>query len=253
VNGGLKAFARSRLQFLVLPWRYLRNFRLLGKSTEQVFTAIFLGNTWGRSADSRSGPGSSLPQTQAIRRTLPALIEELRCRSLLDIPCGDFSWMSRLDLEVDYTGGDIVRPLIDDNQRNYGGPRRKFLSLDLLRDSLPRADLVLCRDCLVHFSYRDIFRALRAIRSSGGTWLLTTSFASRTRNEDIPTGSWRPLNLVLPPFCLPLPQMWIDEECPRDDCRDKGLALWKIADLPDEPLSAFSRRRRRTRSGPEAS
>jgi hypothetical protein len=165
------------------------------------------------------------------------------CRSLLDVPCGDFSWMKLVEMDVEYIGGDIVDELVTANQERHGDDSHRFVSLDLLRDELPRVDLVFCRDCLIHFSYRHIFRALNNIKRSGSTYLLTTTYIQRTENGDIPTGGWRPINLELPPFNFPPPIWLIDEQCPHDDYRDKRLGLWESADIPvlDEGVTAVPR------------
>lgn len=234
MNGKFKTFLKSRLPFLVPLWRRVKFFSPTGVSPQQRFTRIFRRNTWGDD-DSLSGTGSSLTQTESIRRVLPSLIRELDCRSLLDIPCGDFFWMKSVGLDIDYTGGDIVDELISDNQRLYGRDGRRFVHLDLLQDTLPQVDLILCRDCLVHFSYEHILQALSTIKGSGSKYLLTTTFIEREKNEDIPTGGWRPINLQRPPFGFPEPLRLIDERCPDDGYRDKHLGLWKTADIPIFP------------------
>jgi len=230
----LKNKLKSRFPFLVYRWRQVRNFHLLTKSPEQVFTQIYRENKW-EDKDSVSGPGSNLRQTQVVRRILPLLIEELNCKSLLDVPCGDFFWMKMVEMDIEYIGGDIVSDLTNNNQKKYGSrsKNRRFIPLDIIRDKLPKADLVLCRDCLVHLSYSDIFRALKNIKDSGCTYLLTTTSVEKDRNEDIPTGIWRPVNLQLPPFNLPTPMKLIDEEYPTDNRRDKNLGLWKTVDIPE--------------------
>src|SRR5262249_48072014 len=48
-------------------------------------------------AESVCGPGSSLSQTDEIRRMLPLLISETGTRSFLDAPCGDFNWMRHVE------------------------------------------------------------------------------------------------------------------------------------------------------------
>jgi hypothetical protein len=141
--------------------------------------------------------------------------------------------MKLLEMDVEYIGGDIVEEVIRDNQMQYGNSRRRFMNLDLLQDKLPKVDLILCRDCLVHFSNAHVVRALHSIKSSGSTYLLTTTFVGRNRNEDIWTGRWRPLNLQLAPLGLPVPIKLVDEELREDEYRDKHLGLWKIEDIPD--------------------
>ena len=201
------------------------------KSAEQtLFTEIYEKKCWG-GADSVSGAGSDYDQTEVIREFLPHLVKELGCNSILDLPCGDFFWMNLIDMDIDYVGGDVVPRIIRTNQRKYGNARRNFIDLDIIRDILPRADLILCRDCLVHFSDCHVFNSLKNIIVSESTFLLTTTFTKRQRNEDIPTGAWRPINLLLPPFNFPPPMKLIDERCPTGGYSDKHLGLWRIGDI----------------------
>ena len=202
------------------------------KSPEKIFSDAFRSNRWG-DAESISGPGSNLGVTEAIRKAIPSLITDLGVHSVLDIPCGDFNWMSRLELAVDYTGADIVDEIIQEDLRKYFRSDRKFIKLDLLQDTLPKADLILCRDCLVHFSFAHIFQSLRNIKSSGGKYLLTTTFSERKNNIDIPTGSWRPINLQRSPFNLPTPVRLVDEKYTGEngEYTDKRLGLWQLSDL----------------------
>jgi hypothetical protein len=232
VTKQLKNLIKFRFPFLVYLWKQVIYFPMTRKSPKQLFSEIFSENKWG-DKDSLSGPGSNLVQTESIRRSLPLLIQEINCKSLLDIPCGDFFWMNLVKLDIEYIGGDIVDGLTRNNQERYGSKSKRFINLDILQDELPKVDLVFCRDCLVHFSYQHIFRAFKSIKSSGSTYLLTTTFVGKERNENIPTGAWRPINLQLPPFNFPAPIKLIDEECPLDNYRDKHLGLWKTDDIPD--------------------
>ena len=152
---------------------------------------------------------------------------------MLDVPCGDFNWMRLLDLRVDYFGADIVPQLIEMNQRKYSRPGRAFGLLDVVKDPLPRADLVFSRDLLVHLSERDIRSALENIFNSGAKYLVATTFTSRDKNVDIETGQWRTLNLQRPPFFFPPPIRLINERCPEGGglWADKCLGVWKVSDL----------------------
>ncbi len=201
------------------------------KTREELFTDYYQSNTWG-DRESRSGPGSRLDRTEHLRSALPQLVTDFNCVSVLDIPCGDFNWMKLVEWEVDYTGADIVKDMIQQNQVLYGNDRRRFLTLDITRDPLPRVDLVICRDCLVHFSYDDIFETFNNLRSSGSTYLLTTTLNKRENNKNIVTGEWRPLNLQKPPFSLPAPLVFIEDTFPNPNYFDKYMGLWKISDLP---------------------
>ena len=163
------------------------------------------------------------------------LVKTLGIKTLLDAPCGDFNWASDLAAVLDrYIGVDVVEELIARNAAAYGGANRTFLARDLTRDPLPKADLILTRDCLVHFSFSDIRAALRNFRNSGAEYLLTTTFVELPANQNIRTGGWRTLNLQAPPFEFPVPIAVIDEHCTHTGgiYRDKRLALWRMDQIP---------------------
>lgn len=200
-------------------------------STTDTFRTIYASNHWG--ASERSGAGASHEQAATVLAHLEGVIARLAVGTLLDVPCGDFAWMRHLHAGVRYIGGDVLPELVEANQQQYGGPSRRFARIDLLEDDLPEADLLLCRDCLVHFSFADVTAALRTIARSRIRWLLTTTFPQCTANEDIVTGDWRPLNLERAPFNLPAPEMLINEHCTEGGrmFADKSLALWRVEGL----------------------
>ena len=203
-------------------------------SLEERFARIYQTNLWF-DAESRSGTGSSLELTARLRDSLPPLLRSLNTRRLLDVPCGDFNWISHVDLSgIDYMGGDIVEAVIVANRQRYESSARKFMRLDLTTGPLPQADAILCRDCLVHFSFDNVIAAFRTIKASGARYLLTTTFLDWQVNTDIVDGDWRPLNLTQSPFRLPTPLGVIIEECTEEGgaYADKALAVWRVSDLP---------------------
>ncbi|SDY47312.1 hypothetical protein SAMN05216215_102768 [Saccharopolyspora shandongensis] len=206
---------------------------LLQQETGEVFRYIYRHNLWG-SDESVSGNGSENAATEHIRAEIPALLRRRGVRTVADVPCGDFGWLSTTDLGVEtYFGADIVPELVARNRDRYGGAQRRFEILDLTADPLPAADLVLCRDCLVHLTFDQIRAALRNIRRSGARYLLTTTFPELAVNVDAETGDWRPLNFQLAPFGFPAPLELVVEGCVEGDGRyaDKALGLWEVADL----------------------
>jgi hypothetical protein len=185
--------------------------------------------------ESVSGPGSSMRQTAEIRRLLPLLLQHIDARVILDAPCGDFHWMNKVHLGVDtYVGIDLLEDLIRRNRERYSSRGRRFATMNLLKDRLPKVDVVLCRDCLVHMSYKDIIQILTNIVASGSRYLLTTTFPDHAVNVDISTGQWRPLNLQVPPFSLPPPLHILNEKCSESGgaFKDKSLGLWQLSTIP---------------------
>lgn len=198
----------------------------------KTFTNIYNKNLWG-SNESISGPGSDLVQTKEIIKEYPNILRDFKIKSLLDIPCGDFNWMQKVELDgIQYVGGDIVKEVILLNNQKYGADNVKFEYLDILKNELPNVDLITCRDLLVHFSYDDIFKAIENIKNSNSKYLLTTSFTQHS-NQDILTGDWRPLNLEVEPFNFSKSILTINEKCTENDgiYNDKSLMLFEIKDL----------------------
>ncbi len=203
------------------------------RSLAATFGDIYRAHHWQGSA-SPSGAGAAREQTATLEREIPALLHRLGATSLLDAPCGDFSWMQHVDLTgIAYTGADIVPEIVAENTARFGALGRAFVCLDLTRDPLPRADVLLCRDALVHLSFADIRRVLQNVRASGIEYLLTTTFPGHAVNEDIVSGDWRLLNLEHAPFVFPPPHTLIVEGCTEGEGHfaDKSLALWRVEEL----------------------
>jgi hypothetical protein len=203
-----------------------------GADLTTVFTTIYRTNRWG-SAETRSGTGSERARTKKVSLELSRLIRELNIRSVLDIPCGDFNWMQDVSLDdVRYSGYDIVTEMIRANSARHGRPGRAFRVLDFTADPVPaadlNADLILCRDALVHLSYQHIFAALKHFHDSGSKYLLTTTFLETQENVDIGAGWWRPINLQRSPFNLPEPLRILSDADSDDFYGDKVLAMWDL-------------------------
>src|SRR5438046_2762088 len=134
--------------------RLRRPARTSSSQQRDIFTAIFRRNDWGH-PDSVSGPGSTIERGLQFRDEFVKVLRDVEIKSILDAPCGDFNWMRLVldDLDVEYTGVDIVEALV---RENAARDARQFRCLDFTPDELPRADAVLCRDELVHLSLADI-------------------------------------------------------------------------------------------------
>ena len=209
-----------------------------GKPVEQVFTEIEKANIW-KSTESVSGHGSTLSQAKTIIEKIPVIIKELDIKSIFDIPCGDFNWFKEIDLnDINYIGGDIVQSIISSNNNKYSSDNVTFVHFNLLEDIPEPMDLIFCRDCLVHFSNSDIFKALTNILQSGATYFMTTTFPGEETNKDIVTGGWRPVNFQNAPFNFPEPKIILNENCTEKDgaFADKWLALWELNDLKNLKL-----------------
>jgi SAM-dependent methyltransferase len=199
-----------------------------------VFRTIYKRNKWG-SHESRSGSGSTLSATANLRVQLPRLIEGYGVRSMLDAPCGDFHWMNQLGVEdlVDrYCGFDIVPELIAANRRTWGSDRVRFKVADLVKVRVPAVDLILCRHLLIHLPLEDALQVLRNFSASGSRYLLITDQPQTAENVEILwTGSFRPVNLALPPFSLPEPLAILEDRQGKHDAT--VLSLFDLAAIAE--------------------
>lgn len=221
---------RMRIKSWISEIPLLHDLALKLVSRGSIFSRAYKSRAWG-SDESGSGIGSERGATVALREYLPELFKRLGVVSFLDAPCGDWNWMRLVDLQgVDYTGVDVVPEVIARNQAAYERDGVRFQVADLTRDELPRADLILCRDCWVHLSFRDAASMLENFRRSGATWLLVSNSPQALENRNQLTGwAWRHLNLRKPPFSFPAAI-----GARKDHYAEHGfeITLWRIADLP---------------------
>ena len=210
----------------------------MDKKIQEQMKKVYITNHW-RDQESRSGSGSNQQNTAQLVHELPYVINQLKVKSILDIPCGDFAWMPRvlanISDEVVYHGADIVPDIIENNQK-FATDKVYFSCLDITSDNLPYADLVIVRDCLNHLPLNKAFEALRNIKHSGIKYLALTNFnwRSNIHNYDIDNEDgvkWRRLNFTLPPFSFVNPIDVIVENSFEPLGRDKTLAIWELSSL----------------------
>ena len=177
-------------------------------SISNIFKSIYEKNSWGNN-ESVSGNGSTLFYTKNLREQLPILINEFKINSILDAPCGDFNWMKEVlpNLNVEYTGGDIVEPLVNKLNQNYKNSKTKFCVLDITEDNLPTADLMICRDCLFHLEPALVKKFFKNFISSNIKYLLTTTHINENNEfqnvRKMRTGKFNKIDLFSEPYNLP--------------------------------------------------
>lgn len=210
-------------------------------SLAERFSAVYENRVWlnGRPTGSLSGFGSELENTETVRQHLVELLESLKTRTLLDIGCGDFTWMKEVPLPYRYIGVDIVPGVIETNNALYRAEQRCFQIVDATRDPLPQADTALCREVLFHLSFKDIWCLVANIRRSGSLFLIATSDGDIKYNADILSGDFRMLNLRKAPFCFAEPTLSIPDNSVSPH---RTLSAWRIVDLPEPhgPLKGMS-------------
>lgn len=196
-------------------------------SREDIFTNIYKSNSWV-SNESVSGKGSELAAVANIIQNLPLFFKKYDIKTIVDAPCGDYNWFCKLDYKFDsYYGIDIVQEIIENNQYKYQNENTKFVQGDILTYSIPKADLILCRDCCIHLTFDEIKLCISNFKKSGSKYLLMTNYDNICDNADILTGQFRELNLLRSPFNL---SGYIERI---KDCEvgSKYLYLWALEDI----------------------
>lgn len=214
-------------------------------SYREVFTNIYENHGFG-SLESRSGPGSTLEETKKLRDKIKTLIKEKNIKSVVDIPCGDFNWMKEIVFNFEsYIGGDIVEKAIEENNEKYSNSRIKFINFDILKDNIPKGDLVIVRDIIGHFPLNDGIEIINNILKSECKYLLSTTWAKKLgdtwlpcsendvdrENEGVDYGRFYPVNLMAEPFNFPHADEYLEEDVVVDNFENgnrKVLALWDL-------------------------
>ena len=128
---------------------------------------------------------------------------------------------------IKYIGADVVPSLIARNEQRYSREDRNFLVLDITKSAIPRVDVILCRDCFAHLSFRNIFSALANFKRSSSEYLFATTHTKTREHRDIATGQGRYVNLQLAPFNFPKPEKLIIEDAELGKC----LGIWRLQHL----------------------
>jgi SAM-dependent methyltransferase len=205
------------------------------------FRRIYESRVWvnGQHEHPASGGGSTLEATAAVRSGLQQILDlpQLSISSMLDIGCGDMTWLPSVpriaDGTLQYHGLDVVPALVERNRQRH--PGLEFSVLDTVVEPLPRAyDLVLIKDVVIHLKLRDILAMLASIEASGSRFLMIMHDPTleESSNSDtsfnamsLPAG-YRRINLFRPPFSLADPQLWFPAQTAPDD--PSVMGLWRL-------------------------
>lgn len=114
--------------------------------------------------ETQCGYGSTLEATKAQREWIPKIIKKHRIKTIADVGAGDLNWFSRLNLPktVQVTHYDVY-------------PRKpEVIKFDLLKESPPASDLIMCLWVLNHFDFDSCRQAIENLKASGSKYLMMT-------------------------------------------------------------------------------
>lgn len=176
---------------------------------EKSFTDIYRRKLFG--SDHPNGEGSLEKNTLQDQKALLEVLDKYNIHSMLDAPCGLFTWMERVTEQaphVRYSGMDIVADQIQENKKNF--QRLEFFQGDVSLYPLKKYDLVFSKECTQHLKESTTLAFLKNIVASGSTYLLITSFDVPVNSDEnidpgsplrkLDAGAYREQNLLLPPY-----------------------------------------------------
>ncbi len=106
---------------------------------------------------------------------------------------------------VNYLGIDVVKSVIEKNQILYSSPTIQFLHQGGIAADLPSADLLICKDVLMHFPNNDILQFLPQLGKFKYCLITNTVNSDNlsSHNPNIRIGDFRNVDLTQPPFNVP--------------------------------------------------
>ena len=176
--------------------------------------------------ESSSGLGSDLEVTKKLIEDLDFFLKNNQIKSILDIACGDFIWMSKLinnNKNLKYLGLEIVKKIVERNNKLFNTEDIKFKCSDVINDKLPLDyDFIIVRDFFIHIKNNDILSLIQKIKKSNCKYFAINNFPNIKSNKEIKGyGHHRYVNIEIPPFNLKNVFMVIDDH-------DRKLNIYKI-------------------------
>lgn len=175
----------------------------------EIFSKIYHNCTWGEQICEKfkgnSGFGSSIEFNDIFIAWFKQYLEINNFKSIVDLGCGDFRWMSKCleNTDIQYTGYDVYKELIDHHLEKYN-KKYNFCFLDFFNDTenIMHGDVCILKDVLQHHTYKDIEKLLTFLINSKKFSVILIINCKETNVRDIETGDFRGLSAS----CYPLSQ-----------------------------------------------
>lgn len=161
--------------------------------TKKAMEQIYAQNLWGGNKDEfYSGLGSHnpiivKPYIEVVINFLKSFQEPI---TVLDLGCGDFNIGKQiLPYAKKYIAVDIAENVINYNKSKFIQENLEFLCLDIAKDALPEADVVIIRQVLQHLSNREVKMILSKLNAF--KYILLTEHLPSSKfepNKDIISG-----------------------------------------------------------------
>ena len=167
-----------------------------------IFSNIYKNSIWNNNNINipLSGPGSSLNNTKLIKKLLEEIVIDLKINSIVDLGCGDLTWMPFCNFfnSINYIGIDIVNELISSHKKKY--PSKEFICKDIVNEKINfESDLVIIRDVIFHLKINDVMKLFNNIRGKF-KYILITSCRNNINNDIMDQYHYSKRNIKIEPF-----------------------------------------------------
>jgi hypothetical protein len=190
-----------------MPLNYFINKSLENMKTNKnkiIFESIYSKKIWnnGDPTIPLSGPGSSLENASSCSKLLNEFIYKSKCSSILDLGCGDLTWISKTnffrDKNLNYTGVDIVQSIIESHSINY--PMHTFMCKDLVSfKDTNFSSVIIIRDVIFHLKNIEILTIFENIKNKFN-FILITSCNNTVNTDNFDKWNFSEKNLHIAPF-----------------------------------------------------
>lgn len=134
----------------------------------EVFGKIYKNRVWGDGSETKplSGSGSNPTNAATYVNYVKNFILTNGILSVVDFGHGDWQmWREYSFQGIGYLGVDVAEGLSAEIQAKYGDEIRHFKQLDISKNPLPSADLLLSKDVLQHLPTEAVLNFLNQIKS----------------------------------------------------------------------------------------
>lgn len=177
--------------------------QIMNMERKQTFENIYTNKVWnnGDTNVPLSGPGSSLECTHEISNMLNEFIYNYNIKNILDLGCGDLTWISNTpffkDNSIQYTGVDIVEFLVDKHKEKY--PERKFYNGDIIHYNFNFSELIIIRDVTFHLRNNEILELFNNIKNKF-KYIAITSSITNINSDNLNEYHFSLKNIHIEPF-----------------------------------------------------
>lgn len=136
---------------------------------KNTFEDIYKNEKWNNKNKNvpLSGPGSTTQIAQKFTNFIEKFIYENNIKNIIDIGCGDLTWISKTkffnDEKINYIGMDISEYIININKLKYSN--KKFEVNNVIEKFDYQCELIILRDVIFHLLNTDIITIFSNIKN----------------------------------------------------------------------------------------